>query len=40
MPEVKETKAQRIERLKREKLAWDHLDDPQVCAQRPLFHST
>jgi sulfite reductase (ferredoxin) len=27
MPEVKETKAQRIERLKREKLAWDHLDE-------------
>ena len=27
MAEVKETKAQRIERLKREKLAWDHLDE-------------
>ena len=27
MPEVKETKAQRVERLKREKLAWDHLDE-------------
>ena len=27
MPEVKETKAQKVERLKREKLAWDHLDE-------------
>src|SRR5881296_2069946 len=27
MAEVKETKAQRVERLKREKLAWDHLDE-------------
>jgi len=27
MPELKETKAQRIERLKREKNAWDHLDE-------------
>src|SRR6266700_2954833 len=27
MTEVKETKAQRVERLKREKLAWDHLDE-------------
>ncbi|MBS1841165.1 MAG: precorrin-3B synthase [Acidobacteria bacterium] len=27
MTEVKETKAQKVERLKREKLAWDHLDE-------------
>jgi sulfite reductase (ferredoxin) len=27
MPELKETKAQRLERLKREKNAWDHLDE-------------
>jgi sulfite reductase (ferredoxin) len=27
MTEVTETKAQRVERLKREKLAWDHLDE-------------
>ncbi len=27
MSEVKETKAQKVERLKREKLAWDHLDE-------------
>jgi sulfite reductase (ferredoxin) len=27
MAEVKETKAQKVERLKREKLAWDHLDE-------------
>jgi len=27
MSEVKETKAQRVERLKREKNAWDHLDE-------------
>jgi sulfite reductase (ferredoxin) len=27
MAEVKESKAQRVERLKREKLAWDHLDE-------------
>ncbi len=27
MSEVKETKAQRIERLKREKFAWEHLDE-------------
>ena len=27
MAEVKESKARRVERLKREKLAWDHLDD-------------
>jgi sulfite reductase (ferredoxin) len=27
MVEVKETKAQKVERLKREKLAWDHLDE-------------
>ena len=33
MPEVKETKAQRIERLKREKLAWDHLDEIRKFAQ-------
>jgi sulfite reductase (ferredoxin) len=27
MAETKETKAQKVERLKREKLAWDHLDE-------------
>jgi sulfite reductase (ferredoxin) len=27
MAEVKESKAQKVERLKREKLAWDHLDE-------------
>jgi sulfite reductase (ferredoxin) len=27
MPEIKETKAQRVERLKREKNAWDHFDE-------------
>ena len=27
MAEVKENKAQKVERLKREKLAWDHLDE-------------
>ncbi|MGB9436286.1 MAG: nitrite/sulfite reductase [Candidatus Acidiferrum sp.] len=27
MPDLKETKAQRVERLKREKNAWDHLDE-------------
>jgi sulfite reductase (ferredoxin) len=27
MSDVKETKAQKVERLKREKLAWDHLDE-------------
>jgi sulfite reductase (ferredoxin) len=27
MAEIKETKAQKVERLKREKLAWDHLDE-------------
>src|SRR6266851_364998 len=27
MAEVKESKAQRVERLKREKLAWDHFDE-------------
>src|SRR5499433_2967970 len=29
----KETKAQRVERLKREKLAWDHLDEIRVFAR-------
>jgi len=33
MPEVKETKAQRVERLKREKLAWDHLDEIRAFAR-------
>jgi len=33
MAEVKETKAQRIERLKQEKLAWDHLDEIREFAQ-------
>ena len=33
MAEVKETKAQRIERLKREKLAWDHLDEIRAFAR-------
>jgi sulfite reductase (ferredoxin) len=32
MPEVKETKAQKVERLKREKLAWDHLDEIRAFA--------
>jgi sulfite reductase (ferredoxin) len=34
MPEVKETKAQRVERLKREKNAWDHLDEIREFARR------
>ena len=42
MPEVKETKAQKVERLKREKLAWDHLDeirdDMQLGALAPEIH--
>jgi sulfite reductase (ferredoxin) len=34
MPEaVKETKAQKVERLKREKLAWDHLDEIRAFAK-------
>src|SRR6266436_3905688 len=33
MAEVKETKAQRIERLKREKLAWDHLEEIRAFAR-------
>ena len=33
MPEVKETKAQRVERLKREKLAWDHLEEIRAFAR-------
>src|SRR5437879_13560652 len=33
MAEVKETKAQRIERLKREKLAWDHLEEIRAVAR-------
>ena len=33
MPEVKESKAQRVERLKREKLAWDHLDEIRAFAR-------
>jgi sulfite reductase (ferredoxin) len=34
MAEVKETKAQRVERLKREKLAWDHLDEIREFARQ------
>jgi sulfite reductase (ferredoxin) len=34
MSEVKETKAQKVERLKREKLAWDHLDEIREFARR------
>ena len=33
MSEVKESKAQRVERLKREKLAWDHLDEIRAFAK-------
>src|SRR5262245_34509613 len=33
MSEVKETKAQRVERLKREKLAWDRLDEIRAFAR-------
>src|ERR1043166_10133859 len=33
MAEVNETKAQRIERLKREKLAWDHLEEIRAFAR-------
>jgi sulfite reductase (ferredoxin) len=32
MPEVKETKAQRVERLKREKNAWNHFDEIRAFA--------
>jgi len=34
MPEVKETKAQRVERLKRAKNPWDHLDEIRAFAQQ------
>ena len=34
MSEVKETKAQKVERLKREKLAWDHLDEIREFARQ------
>jgi sulfite reductase (ferredoxin) len=34
MPELKETKAQRLERLKREKNAWDHLDEIREFARQ------
>jgi sulfite reductase (ferredoxin) len=34
MPDLKETKAQRVERLKREKNAWDHLDEIREFARR------
>jgi sulfite reductase (ferredoxin) len=34
MAEVKESKAQRVERLKREKLAWDHLDEIREFARK------
>jgi sulfite reductase (ferredoxin) len=34
MSEIKETKAQRVERLKREKSAWDHLDEIRNFARR------
>ena len=33
MTEVKETKAQKVERLKREKLAWDHLEEIRAFAK-------
>jgi sulfite reductase (ferredoxin) len=33
MPEVKETMAQRVERLKREKNAWEHLDEIRAFAR-------
>ncbi len=40
MAEVKESKAQRVERLKREKLAWDHLDEAeQTEKEKPLNSS-
>jgi sulfite reductase (ferredoxin) len=34
MPEVTETKAQRVERLKREKNAWDHFDEIRAFARQ------
>jgi sulfite reductase (ferredoxin) len=34
MTEVKETKAQKVERLKREKVAWDHLDEIREFARQ------
>jgi len=34
MSEVQETKAQKVERLKREKLAWDHLDEIREFARQ------
>ena len=34
MTEVKESKAQKVERLKREKLAWDHLDEIREFARQ------
>jgi len=34
MPELKETKAQRVERLKREKNSWEHLDQIREFARR------
>jgi sulfite reductase (ferredoxin) len=34
MPEVKETKAQRVERLKRAKNPWDHLDEIRAFARQ------
>ena len=34
MPELKESKAQRVERLKREKNSWEHLDQIREFAQR------
>jgi len=34
MMEVKETKAQKVERLKREKLAWDHFDEIRAFARQ------
>jgi sulfite reductase (ferredoxin) len=34
MPELKETKAQRVERLKREKNAWEHLDEIREFARK------
>ncbi len=34
VPQEKETKAQRIERLKREKNAWDHIDEIREFARK------
>jgi sulfite reductase (ferredoxin) len=34
MSEIKETKAQRVERLKREKNAWEHFDEIRSFARQ------